>query len=302
MKKQFLILYFLLNVSIIFAQNEIELFSFEYSNSGQSFIENEYYDALNYVNTSTTSLNASLSFGHALGKKGWEAFYTLNYRQVRQKLDLSEVIQDSNFQDIPSNFYQQPKFSQLSLVTGLSKEISTKWNGTALLSLNATDDFFKSKIAPNLNWGSMAYLEKRQNERFTFGFGLFLNQLENRLLVAPVASLKFQNQKRGIEILFPERIRLWQKINQKSYLEVLATTQSFSIAYAAENEVNTTDIYIIRAGVAYNYLWEDFLKFSMGFDFPLSFHTISTPTETIDYSQQSGLGFKLGLSIIFSNE
>lgn len=302
MKKKFLVLCFLLNACINYAQNETELFRFEYSNSGQSFIENESYDFLNYVKTSTTSLNASLSFGHALGKKGWEAFYSLDYSQVRQKLDLSEVIQDSKFQDIPNNFYQQPKFSQISLVTGVSKEISVKWKGVALFSINATDDFFKSKIDFNLNWGSMAYLEKRQNERFTFGFGLFLNQLENRLLVAPVASLKFQNQKRGIEILFPEKIRLWQKIGRNNYLEALATTQSYSIAYAAENEVSTADVYIIKAGVAYNYLWEGFLKLSVGFDFPLSFHTISTPTETIDYSQQSGLGFKLGLSIIFSNE
>jgi hypothetical protein len=302
MKKQFLIIYFLFKISIVFAQNETELFRFEYANSGQSFIENEYYDALNYVNTSITSLNASLNFGHAIGKKGWDVFYILDYRQVRQKLDLSEVTQDSIFQDIPNNFYQQPKFSQLSLATGLSKKVSDKWNATALFSINTTDDFFKSKITPNLTWGGMTYLEKRQNERFTFGFGLFLNQLENRLLVAPVASLRFQNQKRGIEILFPEKIRLWQKINKKNYLEILATSQSFSIAYAAENEVNTTDVYIIKAGIAYNYIWEDFLKLSLGFDFPLSFHTISTPTETIDYSQQSGLGFKLGLSIIISNE
>ena len=49
MKKQFLVLYFLLNVSITFAQNEIELFRFEYANSGQSFIENEYYDVLNNI-------------------------------------------------------------------------------------------------------------------------------------------------------------------------------------------------------------------------------------------------------------
>ncbi|MFT5998402.1 MAG: hypothetical protein ACI81P_000855 [Neolewinella sp.] len=93
-----------------------------------------------------------------------------------------------------------------------------------------------------------------------------------------------------------------KKINHKSYSEVLATTQYFSIAYAADNEVSTTDIYIIKAGLAYNYIWEYFLKFSLGFDSPLSFHTISTPTETIDYSQQNGLGFKLGISIIFSNE
>jgi len=302
MKKQFLFLYFLLNVSIIFAQNEIELFSFEYANSGQSFIENEYYDVLNNVNTSTTSLNASLNFGHAIGKKGWEAFYALDYRQVRQKLDLSEVIQDSVFQEIPRNFYQYPKFSQLSLSSGLVKKFSDKWTGTALLSINVTDDFFKSKVAPNLTWGSMTYVEKRQNERFTFGFGLFLNQLENRLLIAPVASFKFQNQKRGIEILFPEKIRLWQKINQNNYLEAIATTQSYSIAFASDNEVNAVDIYIIQAGLTYNYLWQDFLKFSVGFDLPLNFYTISTPTEIFDFSQQNGLGFNLGLSIIFSNE
>ena len=302
MKKQFLVLYFLVNVSTIFAQDETELFSLGYANSGQSFIENEYYDALNYVNTSTNYLKMSLNFGHAIGKKGWDAFYTLNYQQVRQKLDLSEVISDSIFQDIPNNVYQQPKFSQLSLAMGLSKEITAKWNATALFSLNLTDDFLKSEITPNLTWGSMTYLEKRQNERFSFGFGLFLNQLENRLLVAPVASLQIQNEKRGVEILFPDKIRLWQKINERNYLEILATTQSFSIAYAADNEVSTTDLYTIKAGIAYNYLWEDFLKFSLGFDFPLNFYTISTPTETIDYSQQSGLGINLGLHIIFSNE
>jgi hypothetical protein len=148
----------------------------------------------------------------------------------------------------------------------------------------------------------MTYLEKRQNERLTFGFGLFLNQLENRLLLAPAASLEFQNKKRGIEILFPEKIRLWQRINKKNYLEALATTQFFSIAYPSGSEVNSTDIYIIKAGINYNYIWEDFLKISLGFDLPLSLYTITTPTETIDYSQQSGLGFKLGLHVIFSNE
>jgi|GEM_PF-1003879 hypothetical protein len=302
MKKQFLVLYFLLNVSMVFAQNEIELFRFEYANSGQSFIENEYYDVLNNINASTTFLNASLNFGHAVGKKEWEAVYTLDYRQIRQRLDLSQVVQDSVFRGIPNNFYQQPKFSQLSLAMGLSKKISDKWSGIALFSLNVTDDFFSSKITPNLTWGTMTYLEKRQNERLTFGFGLFLNQLENRLLLAPAASLEFQNKKRGIEILFPEKIRLWQRINKKNYLEALATTQFFSIAYPSGSEVNSTDIYIIKAGINYNYIWEDFLKISLGFDLPLSLYTITTPTETIDYSQQSGLGFKLGLHVIFSNE
>jgi hypothetical protein len=302
MKKQFLIICILLSYSVVFAQNEEELFRFGYSNSGQSFIENENYDALNYVSTSTATFQASINFGHAIGKNGWDAFYALNYRQIRQKLDLSEVMQDSNFLDIPNNFYQYPKFSQISLASGLTKTLSDKWSGTTLLSINATDDFFKSKIATNLTWGSMTYVEKQQNESFTFGFGLFLNQLENRLLIAPVASLKFQNQKRGIEILFPEKIRMWQKLNRNNYLEAIATTQSYSIAFAPENEVNAMDIYTVQAGMTYNYLWEDFLKISLGFDLPLSFHTISTPTETFDYSQQNGLGFNLSFSIIFSNE
>ena len=69
MKKQFLVLYFLVNVSIIFAQDETELFSLGYANSGQSFIENEYYDALNYVNTSTNYLKMSLTLDMRLAKK-----------------------------------------------------------------------------------------------------------------------------------------------------------------------------------------------------------------------------------------
>lgn len=100
-----------------------------------------------------------------------------------------------------------------------------------------------------------------------------------------------------MEGLIPAKIRFWQKINQVSYLEASMISSFYSIRYQPDNEVISTDIYSFRPVISYNYLWEKFIKISLGIDLPLRDITISAKEETFKY-QQNSIGFTIGLSLV----
>lgn len=301
MKKYFLITCFLLNVSITLAQNEIDLFKLEYENSGVSNFSDSPYPAMDQIASANSIFRATLNYNHKI-KPSWQAIHSISYSHVAQHLDLSAVIGETVLESIPDNYYAYPNFSQISLRSGVIYEPTDKWSATLLGSVNFTDDFSEDKLNPNLTWLTMAYLERRQSQNLSYGFGLSIIQLENKLYFLPSASFKVQNSKRGLELLFPEKIRVWQKINQKDYLEAAIKVQSLSVEYPIENEVKGLDIYTIKAGIEYNLIWEEFIKLNVGINLPIILNSVNSTTNNFEFFQQNSIGFNLGLSIILPYE
>jgi chromate reductase len=280
----------------VVAQNETELINFDYR-IAQAPMENDKYHILNDVSSANSIINFSLNYGHSLKDTTYAIIYSLNYTNVSQRLDLTQVKQKDELNLLPKNYYQQPQFSQLSFSTGVSKAFDKGWSITGLFSVNIVDDFFKSELPTNINFGGSTYLERKHNSKVTYGAGIIFWQLEERVVVSPIVSFKYQNKKRGIEALLPVKIRMWQKINKVSYLEASASSNFYSIRYNSGNEVTSTDIFSFTPELTYNYLWENFIRLTIGIDMPLNDVTVVAKNETFKYIQNS-LGFKFGLSLV----
>ncbi len=301
MKKIILILHLSVFATYLQAQNEAELVSVGYRTIAQASLENSNYSDLNDVSSAHTFYTFSFNYGQPLKDTTFFILYGLSYENVNQKLDLTNVTQDTDWDLLPENYYQQPQYSQLSLSVGVSKSLPKGWSLSGIFYTNVIDDFFKPELPTNINFGGMAFIEKEHNKRFTYGAGLLLVELERKIFASPVVSFKYQNEKRGIEALIPAKLRLWQKINKKSYLEASVYNNFYSIEYQPDNDVISTDILSFKPELTYNYLWEDFLKLSIGIDLPLRDVTVSAKKETFKY-QQNSLGFNIGLSLVIGRD
>lgn len=284
------------------AQQETELIKLEYLTSGISKISDSPYGIMNQIGTANTSFTATLNYGHDLKAETSSMFYSMSYSHFSQELDVSDVMDNEALESIPTNFYQYPNFSQISFTSGANFKLNKKWAVTLLGALNYTDDFFKSELKSNFTWLSMAYIERKKSDNFSYGFGAFINQLENKFLFTPSISLKLHNEKVGLEILLPEKIRFWYKVKQNNYFEASLNAKSLSVEYADESYVRGLDIYTIKGDIGYNLIWQDFLKLKIGFDFPLVFNSIKSTSESFEFYQYNSIGFNIGLSLILPNE
>ena len=86
-------------------------------------------------------------------------------------------------------------------------------------------------------------------------------------------------------------------IKSESYLELNAYSNFYSIRYKPNTPVTSMDIISIIPEFSYNYIWEEFLRFKIGVDLPLSDVTLFAQDEIIAYNQFR-IGFKIGLSIV----
>lgn len=301
MKTIFLILYISIFTTCLRAQNEIELISIEYRSVGQASLENSNYEDLNDVSSAHTFYTFSFNYGWSLKDTTLSILYSLSYENVNQKLDLTNVNQDTQWDLLPKNYYQQPQFSQLSVSVGLSKSFHKGWSLYGIFYTNVVDDFFQPELVTNIKFGGMAYLEQDLKKHLTYGGGLLFIELARKIFVSPVVSFKYQNKKRGIEILIPAKLRLWQRMSKKSYIEAGIYNAFYTIEYQPENEVISTDIFSFKPKLTYNYLWEKFLRLSIGIDLPLRDVTISAKNETLNY-QQNSLGFSIGLSLVVGQD
>lgn len=300
--KNILLLILLINGLQTSAQNETELIKLEYITSGASNFSNSPSPTMDQISSANSIFRATLNYGQDIRSESLQAIYSLSYSRITQQLDLSGVTDDIALESIPNNYYSYPNFSQVSLSSGLLYKFRQKWSATFLGALNFTDDFSSSMLKPNFTWLSIAYLEKKQSKNFSYGFGVFINQLENKLILTPSVSLKVKNSKRGFELLFPDKIRVWQKIKEKDFIEVFIKAQSLSLEYPTENVVKGLDIYTIKAGLGYNLIWQDFIKLNVGIDFPLILNSVYSTTNNFEFLQTNSIGFNLGLSIILPNE
>jgi hypothetical protein len=223
--------------------------------------------------------------------------YSLVYNNVSQELDLLNVTDNEKLAVLPNKYYEYPQFSQLSISTGINKVLKNNWSITGILTTSIVDDFFKPELPTSVNFQGLTYVEKEHNKKLSYGLGLFLGQTENRLVPSFVLSFNYQNKKRGIEILFPSNIRMWQMINEKSYLEMNAYSNFYSLRYNPDSPVHSMDIISTIPEFTYNYIWDDFLRFKLGVDLPLNTVTLTAKDEIVEYNQFS-LGLKLGLSLV----
>lgn len=175
MKILFLILFLsTISTSFLLAQNKTELISLKYRSIEQANIENKKYDVLNTVSSANSFYSLSLNYGHAMRDSSFAVLYSLNYENISQNLDLSRVNPRGTLDLLAENYYQQPQFSQLSFSVALNKSLSKNWSLSGLISLNIVDDFFKSELPNNTNFGGMLYFEKKQSKNFNYGVGMLL--------------------------------------------------------------------------------------------------------------------------------
>ena len=290
-------LVFLLMTTVLKAQNQNELINIEYRSTAQASINNELHNALNEVNYANSFINFSLNYGHSMKDTSLSMIYSLAYNNVSQELDLLNVTDNEKLAVLPNKYYEYPRFSQLSISTGINKVLKNNWSITGMLTTSIVDDFFKPELPTSVNFQGLTYVEKEHNKKLSYGLGLFLGQTENRLVPSFVLSFNYQNKKRGIEILFPSNIRMWQMINEKSYLEMNAYSNFYSLRYNPDSPVHSMDIISTIPEFTYNYIWDDFLRFKLGVDLPLNTVTITAKDEIVEYNQFS-LGLKLGLSLV----
>lgn len=283
--------------NVLTAQNQKELINIEYRSTTQASINNEIHNVLNEVNYANSFFNFSMNYGHSFKDTTLSVTSGFIYNNVSQTLELHNVTNTALLDLLPNEYYEYPQFSQLSLATGINKVLKNNWSITGMLNGNIVDDFFKPKLPTSINFQGLAYVEKEHSKKISYGIGLFLGQTENRLVPSFVLSFNYQNEKRGIEVLFPSNIRMWQMIKSESYLELNAYSNFYSIRYKPNNPVTSMDIISIIPEFSYNYIWEEFLRFKIGVDLPLSDVTLFAQDEIIAYNQFR-IGFKIGLSIV----
>ena len=268
-----------------------------YTEQEASISDNSFEIPVN-IKINTRVAEALFRYGHPVGEAGLELSYELTILNFNQRVNFSDTVTDSTFLSIPQNVYTTPAFSQISLTTGLSKLFAKGWNGSTTFSINLTDDLFGTAIQNNLTWGSTTYFEKTHSKHFSYGLGIFTNQLEGRFLLAPILNLNLHNEKWGLNLLLPQKATLWHRVSPKSYADFYTSLHSFSLKFQPINPVNTTDIIMIRSGINYSYIWEDFLKLSIGIYLPVNYHIVDTQKTTFNYVTGNTLGLNLSVSMI----
>lgn len=302
MRYYILILCLILNQYTVTGQQEVEIIKLEYVTSGVSIISDSPFKGMDQIATANTSITATINYGHDLKKDKSSMFYSASYSHFKQKLDFTAVEEMESLDNIPTQFYQYPNFSQFSFTSGVDYKFNNKWSSTVIGSVNYTDDFSDSRLKSNFTWLGLTYIERIENKNFSYGLGLFVNQLENKLLFTPSISLKLKNEKIGLEVLIPEKIRLWYKVQEKNYLELGLNAKSLSIEHANNIEAKGLDIYTIKGEVAYNIIWQDFLKLKAGVDLPLMLNSVKTAPEDFEFYQYNSLGFNLSISLTIPYE
>lgn len=281
-------------------QSQTELIKIAYQHSGFSRITNGPYNEMNQIRSANSKLLVNLNYGNEFKNNSLSSFYSFDFIQFNQSIDLSHVLQDISF--LPHSYYRYPSFTQLSLSIGGMMNMPKGWTLKTAAGVNYSNDFSDSALQASLTWLSMVHIEHIINQKITLGAGVFINQLENKLLIAPSISFKLRYDKIGLELEFPEKLNLWYKLKSNTYVETYINAKSLSIAYNEESFVRGLDIYTINPGIAYNYIWQDFLKLNIGIDFPIIINSIATQNKQFEFQQFESLGFNLSISIIIPDE
>lgn len=280
------------------AQTEAPVFGVRYEKiSASGFTDST---TIPGIQASTRSIELEGNYGWLLGKRN-ELSVSFNYKKIRIKTTLDT---DSLPFDSFTPFYTIPSHANLSLSGNLQTRLKKNWSWMNSISLSLGDDFFGKALDPLFFAGASSFVEKRKTDNFRFGGGVFINQFKNRLFVSPIFSLLIKNDKRGLELLFPERIRFWQNLKSNSYLALTGQFSSYTLLQSGKELGHASvrnNISNLEVNLMYYKIFYDFLRLEIGIGLPLRTYTMQQQEVTRTLSQSNGLLFRIGCSLTVSD-
>lgn len=310
MKKILFFVLFLLVSNLIFAQTETQIVGVQFSSSSESPILNDQSEEVPNVNSSFNVLEIYGNYGHSLGKR-WEMLYNLSYKGINTTTTITdENSLDTNFTKLPSFHYEIPTYELISSLIGIYYSMKNNWTWSNIIQLSATNDFTGNKLKPFIFNGILTSFEKQKNENFSFGFGLFFNrvqdaELETKILALPVFNLTAKNDKHGVQLNFPESLRVWQKTTKNSFIELKSVFDSYSLTYEHIDTLDETisnTVYSINNSLTFNYILDKSIQLSAGIAAPLQFYSISENDKFTNYSILNATSLQFGVSLLLSEE
>ena len=276
------------------AQDELTIFRVEHRVAGSCEVYNALGDHLGAVPSFRHSTDVEMNVGSELNKNN-EFALNIEYRNV------GACIIDNPDSDILIDMINLPSHSFLSVSGVLITECKKNWVLTNSLSMSFVDDFQKENYELKVFGGVSSFLRKDQTPRFSWGGGVFMNQLAGRIQFFPLIFLRFKNEKRGIELSFPEQLRIWQRLNSKSYLQLRVQYNSFSLSRMSANQEDwfNTNANAFRANLSYQYLYKEFLRFTAGIGGQVSSNLITNAQGQYTYSQFELPALHVGIAWIF---
>lgn len=296
--KALVILYLIIKGSFgLFAQTEIPLLSLSYDLAASSNYLSENQESIPSLKSTNNLLEIGGSYGGMLNKKN-ELSSTINYQKI--KINATQI-KDSLPQNSLTNFYSSPSHSNLVFNLSLKSSLKKAWAWTNAASISLTDDFSGKALKPNLFGGVFSTLEKKKSEKLTFGFGVFVNQLKGDLFFSPLLSLAIKGKKRGLDIFFPERLRLWQKIKSNAYLSLESSFTSYGLIHHPKNSLYgevRTDISTFDSKLKYNVIFFENLRFEFSIGLPFRSYVISNEMDMKTIYQDEGWFMGIGFSYV----
>ena len=287
MKKYFFFLLSLFSNSL-FSQSNVEIAGIKYRTTTKS----------NYAiyKSNNNTFDAFINYGHDLGQNT-KLFYHLSYHSF----DLhTEINSDNN--NLANRFYYPsiPDFSFVNIASGMTNTLKNKWYLTNIVSFTFSDDFNESKLKLHSYFRSFSYVKKKKSPNFTYGFGIYLSKLNTDWRILPILNLQVQNDKRGMKLFLPRELKFWNRINQKSYLELKTILNSNYLKFTTS--LLDSDLLSINSELTYNYIFKKKLKLKTGIGLPYTQYKYISNLDTYQINQFN-ISFIIGLSyIIFKKD
>jgi hypothetical protein len=292
--KGLLIAVFVASFSLAFSQEELTIFRLEHNRSASCDFYDELGEHLGRTSSFRHSTEGEMNVGWELNKNN-ELGLSIQYGNRGTR-----AITNPNNDSLIS-LVNLPSHSFLSISGVLSTEFRKSWVFTNSISTSFVDDFWKGNYRFKVFGGVSSFIKKNQTPKFKWGGGVFINQLAGRIQFFPLIYLQLKNEKRGFEFSFPEQARLWQSLNVKSYLQLGIRYNSFSLSRlnASNEEWFTTDINSFRMSISYQYVYEEFLRFTVGIGAQFRSNLISSEQKQYGYSQIEMPTVNIGLAWVF---
>lgn len=280
-----LLLLFLLIVITSYSQSETEVAGINYN----YFTKSNYYK--NSYKSSLTKMDAFINYGHDLGKKS-ELFYHLSF----QNFDYDTKINSTN---IPQDDFvltpNIPNHSLVTLATGMKNKLKNNWNLTNIFSLTFANDIANTNLNSNNYFRTFSFIKKKKSDTFSYGFGFYLDNVKNHIRVLPILTLSLKNKKRGLKLFFPKSLKLWQKLTDKSYLELKSNLDYNTLNHNDFDEF-TIEIFSIMNDLTYNYIINNKFKLKAGLGLPYRTYEYKFDFDDVKTTQKTKISFNFGLS------
>lgn len=281
----------------LFCQTEVPLFQIKYNRSLSSTYINENKELIPSLESSLSQLALEGAYGVKLNYRT-EISGAINYQKVKIS---TKHIADSLPQNSLTSFYKTPSHSNLLFNINLRTDLKKEWSWANSVNLSITDDFFKKELKTNLMGGIASFVEKKKSEKFKFGFGVFMNQFKGRLFFSPLLSLAIKGKKRGLELVFPERLRVWQKIKPNSYISLEVRFLSNSLIHQTNNSIvgeTRTSISAFQSLLKYNVIFQENIRLDINLGLPFRSYTLNNEVEVKTIYQEEGWYIGFGLSFV----